>query len=390
MPPYHTFSYSRKYTLKNNASQEIDIISQLLLDLGLSELETETYTTVLSSVTQTEPISSPQRCLSHYDTSALKRLEELGLVIMSKTEQGDESVSLNDPRIISRAMYSRYLWTLCPSEAFISDLSELQRAELKSYCEKCAELERLVAYIHPLVIPSQDVIMIPASRISEHLSQCLKQANDMICGITIPQWAPNISVIWETLKDRIGAAVKYYRLADETTFISFGHAINYRDVIKVGVDLRLLRREAFKEKFFVVDKRTAMIFWPVAPNDIFPLEASETRMPLFVNRCQKEFDYLWQQAIPAKELFPYMEQIRERFISECERKFGSDIRRTSELLFDYGKYCYQRDGTLNYGIPPLHIENLRAYGLIVPCTSEPWSFVPNLMNEIHIILPESR
>ena len=321
--------------------------------------------------------------------TVLVALEKAGLVARETSDAGAPWFEVVDPRIASRALYARFLWSHCPSEGHIIGLSDDVRTTLVRHREDCSRFEALALPFVAVSGRSDSLEMIAGESISESIAVSLAQTQRTIRGITLPSWAPHTSVVWETIRSRLRAGVSYLRLADEWTLIGFGHAINKRDVLEAGVNLRLHRREQFAEKYFICDDRVAIIFWPADPSSSFPLEATRTMMPAFIGRCTEAFDGIWNRAVSATDLFPHIEELRCRYIASVLSALGDTCAAAAATLFDYGKFCYRADGSPQYGIGAESLRELRAKGFVVPLPTEEWALVPNVVDTVRSLLPSA-
>lgn len=362
----------------------------ILRKLGLSELESIAYMEIITCYFKISQPSNSKSIEHTFDHNTVNHLQELGLLYISKDYSGNTVIRIADPRIASRSIYSKYLWSLCPSEGMLRNLSDKQKHGALSFRNSCLQFEQCLGKLFTPSISSDNVLMINNEAISGELATCIRSAKKSIRGITIPIWAPDISLVWETIKDRIVEGISYNRLADEITLISFGHIINKRDIEEIGVGLKILPRHRFQEKYFIIDDEIAFIFWPSGPRNNFPLEASMTRMPMFVFRCCHNFDSLWEEAIPAESLLPHMDKLRNNFIDNCENALGKAIRRAAELLFDYGKFCFASDGTPTYGIAMEEMKELERHLLVVPCPGENKAMIPNISSDVKRLVDNYR
>jgi len=359
-------------------------VTETLTKLGISEQDSQIYVEILRQ--------QPGECtgLSLGETPVLKnayetvrKLQDMGIVSVGLDAFGKSVVRPIDPRIVSRAIYARFLWSLCPSEAMIGDLSTEERTRLKEYRELCGMLEEELGnlYTHPCT--REGIVMIQEEQISVELAICLGRVEQIIRGVTAPTWVPDISLVWETIKDRIAEGIVYRRLGDPLTFVSFGHAINRRDVEQIGVKLRLLPQKQLKDKFFIVDTTEAFIFWPPGPGRYFPLEASRTTFNDMILNCCESFDRLWKIAVPAEKIFPYMERLREQFVERCVSCTGTEeTRHLAEGVFDYGKFFLREHLALEDASYDSALKSLRDAGLVCVTPDGSGTTIPNLSKEI--------
>jgi hypothetical protein len=233
-----------------------------------------------------------------------------------------------------------------------------------------------------------DIEMVGSEMVSHELATVLHGATRTIRGITVPVWAPDTAIVWESIKERISAGVAYRRLADEATFVSFGLWINQRDVQDVGVQLRLLPASHLRDKFFVVDDTLAFVFWRPSPGSPFSLDATKTTLDMFVRQCKDSFDALWDTAVPAQRLFGRMVEIRETFARRCRTVLGIEpFEGFVEVLVDYGKFCFSTENLRAQYSCHRAVEALRCANLIVR-SPDGNGDIPNISEDVRLLIED--
>lgn len=312
----------------------------------------------------------------------LKWLQDNGFVLVQFDPARHKEAIALAPSIVARSLYARFLWSYAPFEHALSRLSPKERLILERYRKLCQAMEELASEIYQPSDLSQTLVMYQPDESPNALAVTLREASQEILGITVPPWVPNISVIWETLKERIEKGVRYRRICDEVTFVSFGHSTNRRDVLEVGVRLRVITHERISDKFFLIDRNAVFVLWPKRRRGGFDLEATRLTAEAFVNKYRKTFELMWHTGISGRDLIAYMDTVRDSFLSRCQDAAGDMGERLGAALFDYGRFCRpQYVGLSAQSIAPI-LATLAQHSLLVPLSDAGLRFVPNLFGEV--------
>lgn len=312
----------------------------------------------------------------------LKWLQDNGFILVQfDPARHKEAVALA-PSIVARSLYARFLWRYTPLEHALSRLSPKERLTLERYGKLCQTMEELASEIYQPPDLNQTLVMYQPDECPNALAVALRDASQEILGVTVPPWVPNISVIWETLRERMEKGVRYRRICDEVTFISFGHLMNRRDVLEVGVRLRVISHERILDKFFLIDHNAVFVLHPMKRRRGFGLEATRLTAEAFVNRYRNTFELMWRAGISGRDLIAYMDTVRDSFLSRCQEAAGDVGKRLGAALFDYGKFCRpQYVGLSAQSIAPT-VATLAQHSLLVPLSDAGLRFVPNLFGEV--------
>lgn len=310
-------------------------------------------------------------------------LRDLGILLLSKEANGKTAVYGLDPTLASRALYSRHLWSVCPDDSAVSQLPENRIQDLREYGELCREFESSLKALYTPPPGGEGIVLIHGDTMSAALATAIQSAKRLIRGITAPSWCPRIELVWEAIKEKLASGVSYRRIADEATLIAFGYRINQRDVLKIGVELRIVPRTRIKEKFFIIDNTSSFIFWPAKPGLDFPLEASATDMGMIVRNCEADFEHMWQLGVPATDLFPFLGDLRESFVASCSA--CSDSKRMTELaqgLFDYGHFFFDDCSQKEIDAFGADVMVLKAHGLVIKSPDNFPAPIPNIFSAV--------
>jgi hypothetical protein len=297
------------------------------------------------------------------------------------------------PQIVSRALYSYFLWKYVPSEEWLSTLEQKSLNSLMEYYRLCDLFSRKFTPIYlkstRFVKPTSGLEMIPSERLPNVLSFLLSEASEEILGITVFPWTPSIELIWETLKEKMRSGIRYRRIADEITFIAFGYLINFRDVFEVGVNLRVLTREEISEKFYMVDNQKVFVFFPTTPPN-FALEGMVISGGPLIREYKETFEHLWQRAIPAPKLIKYMGILKENFLKKTTKDFTKEEKDFIEGLIDYGKFYRFKYTSLPLERATFLLKRLAEKGYLVPFPDSEIGFIPNFAPSIRKFIEKER
>jgi hypothetical protein len=365
--------------------QKIAHAQRLLEAIGVSAQDAEVYLRILFSCGQNSSI--PLKTPPSSEEASINRLKDSGLLLVGLDEHGARQVVPVDPRLASRAIYSRRLWSICPSWVPITSLPTSDQKLIAALHRACRQVEEALSTIYKPAPRSVGFETVPSAMVSQELAACLQRASKIIRGITVPSWAPDVAIIWESIKERIASGVTYRRLADEATFISFGLWINRRDVLEVGVNLRILPAAALRDKFFLVDDAVAFSFWRPNPKKPFSLEATKTTLDMFVRQFRDSFDTLWEAGLPAEKLFPKMEPIRTNFAKRCrDALIGEPFPNFSEGLVDFGMFFQPPSDAPTPETFNQAIQALRAANLVIQSPDGSERVIPNIVDDLKQIV----
>lgn len=362
----------------------------VLEDLGFPEAAYKVYMFILkkgkagiSELQQTKSLSIDET------KNGLKWLRKNCIVLREIDLNQIEYVIPLNPRIVSRALYSRFLWTYYPAEEWPPH----KLKDLTHYWNTCCLFSDVTAPYYqslPKAKMNQGLRMIPEEDLPASLSLSISNSVYEILGTTIPPWTPKIELIWETLKERISHGIKYRRLADELTLVAFGYSINLRDVSQIGVNLRVLEHKDFDEKFFVIDNEEAFVFFPGNPGEDFKLEGMRISMKPLVQMYKDTFERLWSKAIPGMKVIDYLCSIKKDFVSRCAENLTSEERKIIDGLFDYGKFFLPDYSSLSLSRAKTVLNSLAEKGCVIPFFDSETGFIPNLVPQVRKFMEVSR
>lgn len=355
-----------------------EIISAFYV-LGIDKESAELYEDLLSV-----------GCISYsscYNERPISKLESYGLLNKDMDAEGNILFWAIDPQIALNAIYSQRLWELSPDERWPYFTNEKKKTIKKIFDAKNFLIKKLYQRKYRYNQNNdQGIKNIPESASSGALSLSINEALKEIVGITSPPYLSNISLIWETLVNRLEQGVRYRRLCDEITLVAFGHEINKRD-LKTGVELRVLLDNEITEKFFIIDESEAFIFVPKGPTDGFKSELMQVKIPPIVRLYRDKFDKIWDRGIPGNQMVKFMENLREEFLEDTSNILNDDEKLVLEGIFDYGKFFKANYVDIEKEKLILILHGLHSKDFLIPYSDAELGFLPNILYEVkeHIL-----
>ena len=317
---------------------------------------------------------------------SLTWLQDNGMVLFGVDALGRKEILALDPRIAIRSYYARLLWRHVPLEERLSTLSGKESQAIHRFRCLCLRMEQELCKIYCRPDVQVTTAYYEPEETSNALSMTLNRACREILGITLPPWEPSISVIWQTIIDRISAGVRYRRVSDEVTFVCFGHSINERDILRVGVQLRLLNHENILDKFFIVDDNEVFAILPHLTDDRSRLGATYITTKALVEGYAKVFEGMWRKGVPGRAALDHMTTARKSFVSRCCDLTGNAGEQLAEALFDFGKFCLPQHIELPADTLSATIKTLAEHSLLSPSNGSELGFVPNVFDELRAFI----
>lgn len=269
------------------------------------------------------------------DGDALTSLVRLALVRSETDERGNPFLVATHPRIAVNSLINRAVWAKQSTgggrgTAAEDEMIALRRAELgvlvgglEGLLQR-GETPPLVAYEDP-------------DAFAAALVDTIVEADTRVRGVTARGWLPNIALVWSAICDAMDRGIPYYRLSDLATWVSWGYAINHRDVRELGVRLRI-SRSAIADKYFVVDDHSAFIFEAGSSEGWFTSSGTRLRNKLLVAGLGDSFDDVWEAGVPAEAALDATERLRGDYLARA-RGVAPDALELAVKIYDYGVYC---------------------------------------------------
>lgn len=324
-----------------------DLILEGLCGLGLSRTQAGLYLGVLHS-------GGVEAVENRGDE--LRVLAELGLVRTELDELGRSFLVATHPRIAVSSLVNRIAWRSRPPDTGRGTLAADQLVD-----EYMAANDALTSSLESLLERGETPALVAyedGDAFAAALVDAIAVAELQVRGITARGWLPNIALVWGAICDAMKRKVPYNRLSDLGTWISWGDAINRRDVLETGVRLRIATQPV-ADKYFIVDETSAFVFETADPEGRFAGAGTMMRNRMLVASLVATFDDAWDSGIPAADAFDASERLRPDYLLRAEES-GADAVRVAERIFDFGVYCsYTKDERRV-------ADNLVARGLVRP------------------------
>ncbi len=315
----------------------------------------------------------------------IRWLQKNGFIFLTLTKEHTESITPLDPIIAFTAYFSKFLWNFVPD---IEDTENLDSniitkiSNFKKCCEYIAKKISSHSRTHGI---NNGLLAIPdKNRLCNVLSNIILEAKEKIRGITVQNWSPDIAIVWESIRNRIERGVKYHRIADMGTLVSFGFRINKRDVDKIGVNLKVVEVNKLDEKYFIIDEDKLLIFEPSYDLNKFKLKGTLVKNVGIIKRYIHKFESLWHTGVNASLILDFLEKYRAHMTDVIQTKYPLDknINNLYFGIFDWGiffrrEYMECLDKEYNDCIDAL-LKNM----LIKPITSGFYGFIPNIEKDI--------
>ncbi len=357
----------------------------ILTSMGLSDMAARVY---LVAILATDPPSTDylRKNLFLDQDSLVEHVNLLsngGFVYSDVNVHGNGVIRVMDPRITARAALSESLWS---KGIYLIEELDLLAQEDEGFRTLCLEFERIFWPLFQARSKAHDVTMVPANTISQHLAQLLSGAQNRIDGITVSPWTPKVAIVWETLKERMTTGITYRRICDIETFVGFGYRINRRDIHSEGVRLRVHYEKPLSKKFFLVDGKEALIFWPNSTGEGFRLEASITSLSVLVNSCIDYFEDAWSDSFPAEILLDDLGSYRRDYLRLVSMHCSPDHQDFAAGLFDYGIFFQPEEQGYSSDEKFSYIRDLKEQDLIIPIKGIADAFSPAIIDYVKSII----
>lgn len=309
-----------------NGEENALIFIEELSSLGLAHEEALLYVSILRKG-GVEGIEA--------DGQALTNLVGLALVRSEIDERGKPFLVATHPRIAVNSLINRVVWANQPADA-----GRGTAAEDEMIASHQADLAPLVVGLEGLLQRGETPPLVAyedADAFAAALVDAIAEADVQVRGVTARGWLPNIALVWGAICDALGRGIPYYRLSDLVTWVSWGYAINRRDVRESGVRLRI-STSAIADKYFIVDDHSAFIFESGPSEGRFTSSGTRMRNRLLVAGLVDSFDDAWEAGVPAEAALDATERLRGDFLARA-RGVAPDALDVAAKIFDYGVYC---------------------------------------------------
>lgn len=327
--------------------------------------------------------SDDKKCLR----DSLIWLQKKGFILITLAENNIESIHPINPKIAFSAHFSKFLWDYIPNISQSYRLNKNERCRILSFKKCCDFLIKEASILYKNQELDHEIISITdGDKLGILLSDIINDSNEIIRGITIQSWLPNIALIWGSIRNKIEKGVIYKRISDLKTLVSFGYKINKRDTEEVGVKLRILDKNRLDEKYYIIDKDKLLIFEPSYEKNQFEIKGTLTKNLGITKRYINKFELMWNDGIDVKEILDYMNNIRIEMCSVLDNKFLDNdlIKKLFFGIFDYGIFFKKEYIKCSEKLYNNYIEQLTNHKLIIPVDHQSHSYIPNIVDDIQV------
>ena len=277
-----------------------------LRTFGLTTLQADVYVELLEhgAGTTVELSARIKRPASRIDDSA-RRLVKFGVLSERQTGRARTVWYVPHPEIAWKAKAADLVWVRSTTLNRIANLpasKDQATAVLQRRCELIGGLASRVD-VGRTSPSSQRMFSTSDPDVLAHLtSEAISEAADQVRAVSRSPRLPHVSLIYQTIQERLAAGIPYQRIADLQEVIDHGLAVIRRDIYGDGVQLRIVDPAKIARSFYVVDKRYLVL--QSADKLLEPHSASIAgtliRNAGTITRYRRGFDALWQKAADAK------------------------------------------------------------------------------------------
>jgi hypothetical protein len=316
-----------------------------------------------------------------------QELENSGFVIREIDDNGCPQLIPIDPVLVGTALLNRWSWHYPPFDhrrttspgASVPDIIETaKRLAQRLLRDAPAHRDEAQGFRY---LNGEDTI-------SNFIAASIDQA-DAVFGLTAAQWTSNLPLIWAAIQRRLRSGLHYRRIAGETTIVSFGHAINKRDVLDVGVQLRATLASRLSEVYYLLKAKgrySAIVFNEAQLES--RREATFIDNQALLHPLRERAEYLWETSVPAALIFDFMEGIKEEYLAKVRAELGQTVELIAARIFDRGVFTELDD------VEPtertLAIQTLADHGWTVPFSLPigPFPFIANVVEPLRAFLAD--
>lgn len=310
-------------------------IARRLVTIGLSSAAATTYVRILQRG------RLPEGELEDVPQEALGELLLRRLVFYERQTSGRAYFAL-DPTTAFRALWDETLWQAAVTEEELLKLPHEDAARLLEIRRQCRELAGLAAplyrYRRPLAA-SQIRIAQDAEELALALAETIARAQKEVLALSRSPRLPQVAPIWEALQQRMATGVAYRRICDLDEVVEHGLYIKRRDMEEAGVQLRVLEAEVITRKFYLIDDRYAVVFWPDEVGDGFALAGQVVENAWLARKYRREFEAAWEEAVPGELVVDALEEAASALLERAGRVLGPRGRDWLQKVVDWGGFA---------------------------------------------------
>ncbi len=171
------------------------------------------------------------------------------------------------------------------------------------------------------------------------LSEAILQGNSTIYCVTRPPRSSQLSIIWESVVQRMKEGVIYRRVTNLTEVIEHGLYIIKRDIEDYGVDLRILDLDEIEHKFYVIDRKFLVVYHLTGANQDQQI-GRVTREKNTIKRYHKRFSKYYEQAVPGLFVVQQLRQASTLLLRTAQlHDFNEAELSWIKCLINWGVFC---------------------------------------------------
>lgn len=219
----------------------------------------------------------------------------------------------------------------------VTDLNNLYKMSLSLLDELRPLYIKKLPFLKEIAFTLKD-----KNQIATYLCELLNNAEFMINAVISP---PHLmgEIVWQTLIDKMGNGVNYYRVTTIEELLKYGFLIYKNEVSKYNEELYIYKQEKLSHKFYVIDNKTVIFFIPDTNNSEFRFEVQVISNESFAKRYLDVYKKFQNESLSLKEFIPNFEKYRIIFIDRASKFLTSDELSWLISVYDYGVFCKNHD-----------------------------------------------
>ncbi|RME83109.1 MAG: XRE family transcriptional regulator [Caldilineae bacterium] len=319
----------------DDLAAHVQEIARRLVAIGFSEAAADAYVCILRAGHLHE------KELRDVPYEALQELILRRLVFYERQNSGRVYFVL-DPATAFRTLWDEVLWQAAVSEEDLLKLPREEAAHLLAVRNTCRELAQMAGALYSFRRPlaaGQIRIAQDAEELALMLAETIARAEKEVVALSRSPRLPQVAPIWETLTDRMAAGVSYRRICDLDEIVEHGLHIKRRDMEEAGVQLRVLEAEVISRKFYLIDDRYGVIFWPGKAGNGFALAGQVVENAWLARKYRREFEVAWEEAIPGELVVDVLAEAAADLLEEAGRVLGPQGRAWLQKIVDWGIFA---------------------------------------------------
>ncbi len=319
----------------DDLAAHVQEIARRLVAIGLSQVAADTYVRILRAGHLSE------KGLQDTPREALQELILRRLIFFERQNSGRVYFVL-DPATAFRTLWDEVLWQAAVSEEELLKLPREEAAHLLAVRNACRELAQMAGALYSFRRPlaaGQIRIAQDAEELALMLAETIARAQKEVVALSRSPRLPQVAPIWETLSHRLDAGVTYRRICDLDEIVEHGLHIKRRDMEEAGVQLRVLEAEVISRKFYLIDDRYGVIFWPGEAGNGFALAGQLVENVWLARKYRREFEAAWEEAVPGELVVDALAESGADLLEKAGRILGLQGRAWLQKIVDWGIFA---------------------------------------------------